>query len=217
MSKKKYTIRRDAGEHLTQQMRETLGTARNQYVNRLAPISLRQFARLHNVPYETWRREFRRGAVSTIIRHGNRWTYPEYDLGKATASVNEGKSNMGAKMKLTMPMATLFRHAVLHLKRALPVVLSVTTDNGCEFLDQKRLDRLFRSEAYYTRAYASYEKGAVENCNRIVRRWHPRGTDFNNLTRKQIQQLEDTINSIHRESLNGETAYAYDSRLAKAA
>jgi len=46
MSKRKYTIRRDAGEHLTQQMRETLDTAWNQYVNRLAPISLRQFARL---------------------------------------------------------------------------------------------------------------------------------------------------------------------------
>jgi len=25
----------------------------------------------------------------------------------------------------------------------IPRVLSVTTDNGCEFLDQKRLDRLF--------------------------------------------------------------------------
>ncbi len=61
------------------------------------------------------------------------------------------------------------------------------------------------------------EKGAIENCNRLVRRWYPKGTDFNQLTRRQIQQLEDCINSIHRESLNGETAYAYDSRLAKAA
>ena len=32
-----------------------------------------------------------------------------------------------------------------------------------------------------------------------------------------IQQLEDWINSIHRESLNGETAHAYDSRLARLA
>ena len=35
------------------------------------------------------------------------------------------------------------------------------------------------------------------------------------LTRRQVQDLEDTINSIHRESLNGETAYAYDSRMAQ--
>lgn len=100
---------------------------------------------------------------------------------------------------------------------ALPIIRSVTTDNGCEFLDQKRLDRLFKAEVYYTRAYAAYEKGSVENCNRLVRRWYPKGTDFNCLTRKQIRQLEDTINSIHRESLNGETAYAYDARMAKMA
>ena len=347
VSKRKYTIRRDAGEHLTQKMRETLGMAWNQYINKLAPISLRQFAKLHNVPYETWRREFKRGAASPIIRRGNRWIYPEYDLAKAMASINEGKSNMGAKMKLTITMAILFRYAVLSLKRspydarmmiveafpgrdipclktfynhiesgdmgvfhgdtpyhpgrkrkpknpaheamtvpgrrqlkdrpktaadakelghwemdtvlsckgakggllvmldrcsrryvierlnfitqdevakairrmmrrgALPLILSVTTDNGCEFLDQKRLDRLFKANVYYTRAYASYEKGAIENCNRLVRRWYPKGTDFSSLTRGQIQQLEDTINSIHRESLNGETAYAYDSRLSK--
>ena len=109
--------------------------------------------------------------------------------------------------------------AIRRMKRrkALGTVRSVTTDNGCEFLDQERLDRAFRSEVYYTRAYASYEKGAIENCNRLVRRWYPKGTDFNQLTRRQIQQLEDCINSIHRESLNGETAYAYDSRMAKVA
>ena len=84
----------------------------------------------------------------------------------------------------------------------------------------RKIDAMSRrkyTETYYTRAYASYEKGAIENCNRLVRRWYPKGTDFNLLTRRQIQQLEHWINSIHRESLNGETAYAYDSRLAQAA
>ena len=347
MSRRKYIIRREAGLHLTDRQREILGTAWNQYVNRCARISLRHFARVHNIPFATWQREFRRGAASRIVRRGNRWTYPEYDIDKARSSINEGRSNMGAPMKLTVGMAILFRHAVLKLGRspydarmmiveampgrdvpclktfynhieagdmgvfhgqtpyhpgrrrrprqpaheartvpgrrqlkdrprqageakepghwemdtiisrrgahggllvmldrctkryviehlghinqdeviaaikrmkrrnALRVVRSVTTDNGCEFLDQKRLDRAFKAETYYTRAYASYEKGAIENCNRLVRRWHPKGTDFNQLTRRQIRQLEDWINSIHRESLNGETAYAYDSRLAQ--
>ncbi len=76
-------------------------------------------------------------------------------------------------------------------RKALGKARSVTTDNGCEFLDQKRLDRAFKSEVHYTRACASYEKGAIENCDRLVRRWHPKGTDFNQLTRRQIRQLED--------------------------
>ena len=91
------------------------------------------------------------------------------------------------------------------------------TDNGCEFLSQRILDRAFRAKTYYMRVYASYEKGAIESCNRLVRRMHPKGTNFNRLTRREIQQLEDWINSIHRESLKGETAYAYNQRLAQAA
>ncbi len=35
-------------------------------------------------------------------------------------------------------------------RKALGKARSVTTDNGCEFLDQKRLDRAFKSEVYYT-------------------------------------------------------------------
>ena len=101
---------------LTDRQREILGNAWNQYVNRLVPVSMREFARLHGVPYSTWQRELRRGASSPIVRRGNRWTYPEYDVEKARASINEGKGNMGAKMKLTVSMAILFRHAVLELR-----------------------------------------------------------------------------------------------------
>ena len=73
MSRRKYTIRRGEGLHLTDRQREILGTAWNQYVNRCARISLRHFARVHNIPFATWQREFRRGAASPIIRQGNRW------------------------------------------------------------------------------------------------------------------------------------------------
>ena len=80
----------------------TSQTAWNQYVNRCARISLRHFARIHNIPFATWQREFRRGAASPIVRRGNRWTYPEYDMDKARASINEGKGYMDAPMKLAV-------------------------------------------------------------------------------------------------------------------
>ena len=103
----------------------------------------------------------------------------------------------------------------MRARGALPVVRTVTTDNGCEFPGQRRLDGALGAEVYYTRAYASYEKGAIENCNRLVRRWYPKGTDFSRVTRREIRDLEGWINSMHRESLNRETAYDYDSCLPK--
>lgn len=92
-------------------------------------------------------------------------------------------------------------------------VKSVVTDNGCEFLDQGKLDRVFRAKVYYTRAYASYEKGAVENCNRILRRWFPKGTDFALVSPQRIHQVERYINAMHRDSLGGLTADQKDEEL----
>jgi transposase, IS30 family len=90
-------------------------------------------------------------------------------------------------------------------------VLSITTDNGCEFLDA-RIEALFSRlnallKVYYTHAYAAWEKGSVENANRHVRRWHPKGTDFRRVSAHAIQALQDFINSIPRQTLQGASAH----------
>lgn len=100
---------------------------------------------------------------------------------------------------------------------ALGTVRSVTTDNGCEFLDPDRIRAVVGCDVYYTRAYASWEKGSVENCNRLVRRWYPKGTDFGRCTRAEMHRLERVINSIHRRLLGGKTAYEYDTAYARTA
>ena len=88
--------------------------------------------------------------------------------------------------------------------------LTITTDNGSEFLDHEGIEGLFKAncktKVYYTHAYAAWEKGSVENANRIVRRWYPKGTDFSKVTLKRIEQLQNAINSIHRRLLEGKTA-----------
>jgi IS30 family transposase len=91
-------------------------------------------------------------------------------------------------------------------------VLSITTDNGCEFLDSKRIETLFSKinallKVYYTHAYAAWEKGSVENANRHVRRWYPKGTDFSRISAHAIQALQTFINSIPRQTLQGASAH----------
>lgn len=88
----------------------------------------------------------------------------------------------------------------------LGAVRSVTTDNGCEFLDQRALDRALGAKVYYTRACAAYEKGAVENANRMLRRWFPKGTDFSQISPQRIHEVAERINEIHRASLGGLSA-----------
>ena len=65
--------------------------------------------------------------------------------------------------------------------------------------------------------YASWEIGSAENCNRFVRRWYTKGTDFGKCTTADMHRLERVINSIHRRLLDGKTAYKFDTAFAKAA
>ena len=95
-------------------------------------------------------------------------------------------------------------------RNALKDVKSITTDNGSEFLDQSGLEKLLGCNVYYTNAYASSEKGSVENANRIIRRWYPKGTDFSCITRANVIELERNINDIPRGVLGGLSAAEYN-------
>jgi IS30 family transposase len=74
--------------------------------------------------------------------------------------------------------------------------LSITGDNGCENSKHDLIAKLFGEKMYFCHPYHSWEKGAVENRNRIVRRFFPKGTDFSKVTNTQIQFVEDVINNM---------------------
>lgn len=128
--------------------------------------------------------------------------------------LGDRKSRIGLIEKLEHINQESVAKALRRMKRdgRLDGAKSVTTDNGSEFLDQALLEKILGCKVYYTRAYASYEKGTVENINRLVRRWYPKGTDFSCLTREDALKLERTINSIHRQSLGGLDAATYHMR-----
>ena len=58
---------------------------------------------------------------------------------------------------------------------------------------------------YYANPYASYERGANENLNGLLRRFFPKGTDWSKLTNEEIFRAEWLINNRPRKRLNWET------------
>ena len=91
------------------------------------------------------------------------------------------------------------------------------SDIDIELSYQESLQKSLGCKVYYTRAYTSYEKGAVENFNKIVRRWFPKGTDFSKVSEAEIRAVEDIVNSIHRKSLGGLSAKAFQMKAGKVA
>lgn len=82
---------------------------------------------------------------------------------------------------------------------------TITTDNGPEFLEHEQLIRSIyggeRFRVFYCHSYAAWEKGSNENSNRIIRRFFPKGTDFNRITRRQVAEVETWMNHYPRRSL----------------
>jgi IS30 family transposase len=69
-------------------------------------------------------------------------------------------------------------------------ITHILTDNGTEFTDTLKIQKITQAMLFYTHAYASWEKGSIENFNRIIRRFYPKRTDFSRLAPKAIEILQ---------------------------
>lgn len=88
---------------------------------------------------------------------------------------------------------------------------TITVDNGGEFSDVESLERSAirkgkRTQFYYCHPYSSYERGSNENLNRMIRRRHPKGTDFAKVSVAQIKKTEHWINNYPRAILGWKTS-----------
>lgn len=81
---------------------------------------------------------------------------------------------------------------------------TITVDNGSEFLNYKGIERSIRNKdkqrvkLYYAHPYSSWERGTNENINKLIRRFIPKGTDIDKISKKTIKCIEDWINSYPR-------------------
>ena len=74
-------------------------------------------------------------------------------------------------------------------------IKSITYDNGCEFSMHEKINKKLNIKSYFCKPYHSWEKGTVENINGLIRRFFPKGTDFDKISEEQIAYVEDWINN----------------------
>jgi Transposase and inactivated derivatives, IS30 family len=101
------------------------------------------------------------------------------------------------------------------------VFQTITVDNGMEFSDFEGIERSRRNKTkrtvlYYCHAYSSYERGSNENLNKMIRRFVPKGTNFDNRTRSEIKEIEKWMNNYPRQMFDYGTAEElYQSELTR--
>ena len=129
-------------------------------------------------------------------------------------TLTERLSRQEIIIKLPDRKADTIRNAIDRLEEKTPdfrqKFRSITTDNGSEFLKYDLLRRGYcckgdRFDIYYCHSYSAWEKGSVENHNRIIRRFFPKGTNFDKISVEEIQQVQEWMNDYPRRILGWRT------------
>lgn len=84
-------------------------------------------------------------------------------------------------------------------------VKSITFDRGSEGALHYNLRLDYNIDTYHCDPYKSYQKGGVEQINKLIRQYIPRGTKLEQLTDKAIYEIQEKLNNRPRKQLNYRT------------
>ena len=75
--------------------------------------------------------------------------------------------------------------------------LSISRDNGIENREHEALG----IPSFFCDPYSSWQKGGIENANKMIRRYFPKGTDFSEVSQEEVDHAVRLINEKPRRIL----------------
>jgi IS30 family transposase len=84
---------------------------------------------------------------------------------------------------------------------------SITFDNDTAFAQHALLRTMRAMTTWFCDAYASWQKGGIENANGRLRRWLPRQTDVDKVSDEEIQDIVIAANLTPRKCLGFKTPF----------
>ena len=113
----------------------------------------------------------------------------------AIVTVLERRTGLFLAKGLRRKTAAATARALLELLRPhQDNVRTLTFDNGREFSQHGRIARALGCDCYFAKPHHSWEKGAVENANGLLRQYFPKGM---RLDRLDAQALRDAVTDLN--------------------
>ena len=86
-------------------------------------------------------------------------------------------------------------------------VHTLTTDNGKEFAQHERIAEELDADFFFAHPYASWERGANENMNGLIRQFFPKNMPFDSITTNDITFVMHRLNHRPRKCLGFKTPH----------
>jgi transposase, IS30 family len=117
--------------------------------------------------------------------------------------LHERKTRLTLAARLTGKGAAETASVIMAIFRRLDPVLrqSITFDNDTAFARHTLLREALEMATWFCDAYASWQKGGIENANGRLRRWLPRQTNLDELSDEDLQEIVMTYNLTPRKCL----------------
>jgi len=109
--------------------------------------------------------------------------------------------------RLARPTAEATERTLVDAMRRVPAEKrrTQTFDNGREFTRHEAIARQLGMMVYFAHPYHAWERGTNENTNGLLRQYLPKGTDFRQLTDRQLASYISELNHRPRKCLNYRT------------
>lgn len=82
---------------------------------------------------------------------------------------------------------------------------TMTYDNGIEMARHELITKKTGMKIYFAHPYSSWERGTNENTNGLIRRYLPKGTNFNEIDKKTLQIIQEKLNNRPRKIIGYKT------------
>lgn len=83
-----------------------------------------------------------------------------------------------------------------------PFIHTITSDNGKEFANHKEIAEELNIEFFFAKPYHSWQRGANENLNGLVRQYFPKKTNFDLIQEEQVKRTQEILNNRPRKRYN---------------
>lgn len=117
----------------------------------------------------------------------------------------ERKSQLGIIRKLKTRSAQLVSQTFQELTGNRVFFNSLTVDNDMAFKKHQFLSKLIGAPIYFCHPYHFWEKGGVENFNKLIRQYIPKSSDIANFSDSYIKEVVNKLNNRPRKNLNYKT------------
>jgi transposase, IS30 family len=169
--------------------RKQAGRKKRNYVNKSRKVRIPNRIDIDQRPKEAnQREEFGHFEADTIVS--------KKSLSALLVTADRASRKTKIK-KLTRKTAEQASNAIMFALKTFNIIdlSTITYDNGSEFCYHEKINQELGTKSFFCKPYHSWEKGMVENINGLIRRFFPKGIDFDTITEEQIQYVEDWINN----------------------